>query len=149
MADKLKTLMGILPRQYAVSFANVPSGTLAVPLGMGSAAGLAPAANTWLTVINVTGSGRLRGAVLVIEPASYGSGYAASLRITVDGVAYVGSVTLGASGAAYVFLAEMKIGPDLCLLPELPFSSSLKIEVMRNHSTVPSMVLNHFYQLEA
>lgn len=149
MADMLKTLMGLVPKKYAVSFASVPAGTLVLPLGMGSAAALTPAVNAWLEVVNVTGAGRLRGAVLSVAGAGVGTGYTANLRITVDGVAYTGSVALGPSGSAYVMIAEMLIGSGLCLLPEIPFSSSLKIEVMRNNSTVPAMVLSHFYQLEA
>lgn len=148
MADKLRTLMGVVPRQYQLSLVGIPSATLSVPIGMASAAALAPAAGVWLEVVSVTGAGRLRGAILS-TPAPSGAGYKMSMRITIDGIAYVGEVTLGASAVAYVLLPEMFVGSGLCLLAERPFSTSMKIEVHRANASVPAMTLSHFYELEA
>lgn len=148
MADKLKTLMGVVPRRYQVSLTGLPSATLAIPAGMASAAALAPAANVWLEVVSVAGAGRLRGATLSTNAAN-GAGNKMRMRVTVDGVAYIGEVTLGTSLTAYVLISEMLIGNDqVCLLPEIPFSVSLKVEVLRAAAWGP-MTLNYFYQLEA
>lgn len=148
MADKLKTLMGVVPRRYQVSLTGMPSATLAIPAGMASAAALAPTANVWLEVVSVAGAGRLRGAILSTAAPS-GATNKMRMRVTVDGVAYVGEVTLGTSLTAYVLISEMLIGNDqICLLPEIPFSVSLKIEVLRAVAWGP-MTLNYFYQLEA
>jgi hypothetical protein len=147
MADKLKTLMGVAPRKHTVSLAAIPSATLSIPGGMASAAGLAPAVGSWLEVVNVTGAGRLRGAVLVV--GSSWPGYQVSMRITRDGEVYTKDAVIGAGNSTYILVPEMQIGSDLCLLPEIPFSGSLKIEVARSYASIPAMALHYFYQLEA
>ncbi len=148
MADKLRTLMGVVPRQYQLSLVGIPSATLSVPIGMASAAALAPAAGVWLEVVNVTGAGRLRGAILSALAAP-GWGSNMSLRITIDGISYDGVVTLGTSDTAYVLPPEMFVGGSPCLLADMPFSKHLQIDVRRDTALVPAMTLRYFYQLEA
>lgn len=147
MADKLKNLMGLLPVKYQLTLATVPGSGLSVPPGMNSVAALAPTANTWLEVVNVTGAGRLKGVVLT-TPAPAGTSYIMRLRVTLDGVAYDAQVALGAAGYAYIYLAEMAVGSDLALLAERRFSQSLKIEVRRDSAAVPAMTLLYTYELE-
>lgn len=147
MADKLKNLMGLLPVKYQVTFATVAAGGLSVPVGMNSVAALAPTANAWLEVVNVTGAGRCKGVILT-TPAPSGAPHIMRLRVTLDGVAYDAQVALGSSGYAYIYLAEMAVGADLVLLADRRFSQSLKIEVRRDNSFVPAMTLLYNYELE-
>lgn len=149
MAEKLKALMGIVPRKYQVLLTGIGSASIEIPFSMASAAALTPPVNTWLEVVSVTNAaGRLRGAIVYADAVS-GAGSKMKLRVTVDGVAYVGEVTLGSSLVAYILLSDMLVGNNrTCLLSEVPFSSSLKIEVLRESAFI-SMTLNYFYQLEA
>lgn len=147
MADKLKNLMGLLPVKYQVTFATIAAGGLAVPAGMNSVAALAPAANAWLEVVNVTGAGRCKGVILT-TPAPGGVPYIMRLRVTLDGVAYDAQVVLGSSGYAYIYLAEMAVGSDLGLLADRRFAQGLKIEVRRDNALIPAMTLLYNYELE-
>ena len=146
MADKLKNLMGLVPRKHQIAMVGISAASLTRPIGLGSVAPT-PTVGAWQAVVNVSGQGRLRGVVLV-APSGPASGETVYLQITIDGVAYSGSAVIGFSSNAYVTIPEMFVGNSLlCLLPEIPFTSSLKIEVKRSSSTV-TMVVYFLYQLE-
>lgn len=146
MPDKLHLLMGVRTRKFALTLGGFANVSVYFPPGMVSYAPR-PAANTWMEVVNVAGSGRLRGVAL-------GADYANSalttitLRVTLDGVPFSASVTVTGGNFSYVMNVDGVIGGSAglgyCLLPEYVFESSLKVEVMRDSTAaLPTLYVRH------
>lgn len=149
MADKLHLLLGTSAKKFAPALAATQVADISAPLFAMAGYSATALAGVYQEMISVTGSGRLR-AVLLKGEYGYTSTYSMTLRITIDGVAYSKTIAFpgGSVNPIWITLAEGMNGANqLSLLPSVPFSSSLKIEVLRSNTSL-SASLYELHELE-
>lgn len=124
--------------------------------GLAATAAITAGDNVWETIVDIAGSGFLRGAA--IYGASISTAHSLGLRITIDGVAYTLNKTTAGSNtpvlittAALYGVAANETSPTPMYIPQSTlrhrFNVSLKIEGLRSLGS-NSATVGYTYSLD-